>query len=183
MSRSDRLRHAANWLNLTTPVGLLVAGIGGARVRRGDHGLYVAEGYRFRFPDAGAFTIGDVVVTASTIERLEARTPGVLGHERQHARQYSVAGVWFLPAYLLGSAWSLARTGNPAWHNPLERHAGLLTGGYADEAGTPVGAVWTFRGRPGLSALSVRALRPSRRRAGGARSGSAGADRAGGADA
>jgi hypothetical protein len=71
MRRSDRLRHAANWLNLTTPVGLLVAGIGGARVRRGDHGLYVAEGYRFRFPDAGAFTIGDVVVTASTIQRLE----------------------------------------------------------------------------------------------------------------
>ena len=180
MRRSDRVRHTANWINLTTPVGLLVAGLGGARVRRQPDGLFVAEGYRFRFPDAGAFTIGDVVVTAATMARLEARTPGVLGHEKLHAQQYAVGGVWFLPAYLLGSAWSLARTGNPAWANPFERHAGLVTGGYAHaETGMPLGRAWTWRGAPGLTAV----LRPSRRRAGAERSGSAGAGRAGDAAA
>lgn len=176
MRPRDRLRHAANWLNLTTPVGLLVAGLGGARVSRAASGLLLAEGYRLRFPPAGAFTIGDVVVTTSTMARLEEQTPGVLDHERRHALQYAVAGVWFLPAYLLGSAWSLARTGNPAWENPLERHAGLHSGGYAHaETGTPFGPVWMFRGRPGLAALwPRRPLRRSRRTAGGAPSGPAG---------
>ena len=185
MRRTDRLRHTANWLNLTTPVGFLVAALGGARVRRLPSGLFVAEGYRFRFPAAGAFTIGDVVVTAGAMHRLEEATPGVLGHEQRHATQYAVGGVWFLPAYLLGSAWSLARTGHPAWRNPLERHAGLVTGGYADAGtGAGIGRVWTFRGRPGLSALRPgRPLRRWRRTAGAGPSDPAGGGRAGGAGA
>ncbi|MDO5534996.1 MAG: hypothetical protein Q4F65_10135 [Propionibacteriaceae bacterium] len=142
MRPSDRLRHTANWLNLTTPVGLFVAGLGGAHLRRSPDGLIWAERYRFRFPQAGAFTIGDVVITADTRAGLERRVPGVQGHEKRHAWQYAVAGVWFAPAYLLGSAWSLARTGNPAWKNPLERHAGLVTGGYARATGEFVGPVW-----------------------------------------
>lgn len=189
MRRRDRIRHTANWINLTTPVGLLVAGIGGARLRRRPEGIIVAEGYRFRFPNAGAFTIGDVVVTASTMEGLERRTPGVFGHEVAHAWQYAVAGVWFLPAYLLGSAWSLARTGSPAMRNPLERHAGLVAGGYAHDDGAPIGPVWTWRGAPGLSALGGwgaalrRPVRRSRRTAGGGPRGSAGGAHAGGAGA
>ena len=184
MRRRDRIRHIANWLNLSTPVGLLVAGAGGAHVRRRPDGIFVAEGYRFRFPVAGAFTIGDVVTTASTLSRLEGTMPGVFAHEVRHAWQYAATGVWFLPAYLLGSAWSLARTGSPALRNPLERHAGLVSGGYAGLDGAPIGPVWTWRGAPGLSALGTlraprRPIRRSRRTAGGAPSGSAGGSPAG----
>lgn len=182
MRRRDRIRHLANWVNLSTPVGLLVAGIGGARLRRRPDGIFVAEGYRFGFPAAGAFTIGDVVVTASTIARLEQRFPGVFAHEVRHAWQYAASGVWFLPAYLAGSAWSLARTGSPALKNPLERHAGLVTGGYTHPDGAPIGPVWMFLGSPGLTALRPRRrVRRSRRPAGGGPSGSAGDAPAGGA--
>ena len=132
MRRRDRIRHLANWLNLSTPVGLLVAGAGGARVRRHPDGIFVAEGYRFAFPVAGAFTIGDVVTTASTMDRLEARVPGVYAHEVRHAWQFAATGVWFLPAYLVASAWSLARTGSPALRNPLR-----FTGYDAPSLGTP----------------------------------------------
>lgn len=173
MLRRDRIRHLANWLNLSTPVGLLAAGAGGARVRRRPDGIFLAEGYRFRFPNAGAFTVGDVVITASSMERLAARTPGVYAHEVRHAWQYALTGVWFLPVYLLGSAWSLVRTGSPAMKNPLERHAGLVTGGYADLSGAPIGPLW----RP------LRGLRGWRRTAGGGPNGPAGDARADGAGA
>ncbi|MFP5416414.1 MAG: hypothetical protein ACLGHZ_05995 [Actinomycetes bacterium] len=144
-SATDHLRHALNWLNLTTPLGLAVARLGGARIRRTPARLFAAEGYRPRFPAAGAFTIGDVVITATDIDSLERRTPGVLGHERTHAAQYAVAGVWFLPAYLAGSAWSLLRAGDPATRNPLERHAGLVTGGYVHPVtGARLGAAWSW---------------------------------------
>lgn len=184
MRRRDRIRHVANWLNLSTPVGLIVAGIGGARIRLRPDGIYLAEGYRFRFPVAGAFTVGDVVTTASTIARLERHWPGVYDHEVRHAWQYAACGVWFLPAYLLGSAWSLVRTGSPALKNPLERHAGLVAGGYARPDGAPIGPIgpiWSFRGESGLTAL--RRVRWSRRPGGGARNDSAGDVRAGGAGA
>lgn len=180
MRRRDRIRHIANWINLTTPVGLLVAGVGRARVRRRSDGIIIAEGYRFGFPRAGAFTIGDVVVTASTIDHLEHHVPGVTDHEIRHAWQYAAGGVWFLPAYLMGSAWSLARTGSPALKNPLERHAGLVAGGYAHADGEPIGPIWEWRGQPGLSALIARRpVRRWRRTAGVAPSGSAGDARAG----
>lgn len=143
---ADRVRHVLNWCNLSTPVGLAIARLGGARIRRGERLLFEAEGYRLRFPVAGAFTVGDVVTTASTFAGLEARTPGVMGHERRHALQYALAGPWFLPAYLAGAAWSLLRTGDPAIRNPLERHAGLITGGYVHpETGVPLGTPWPWR--------------------------------------
>jgi len=146
-ARAHRVRRVANWLNLTTPLGLLVAAAGRARVRRGPDGLLVAEGYRLPFPVAGAFTIGDVVTTASTLEELERRTPGVTAHEGRHAWQYAVGGVWFFPAYAAGAAWSLLRTRDPGLRNPLERHAGLVSGGYVHPlTGAPTGPVWTLRG-------------------------------------
>lgn len=164
----DRLRHLANWVNLTTPAGLVVALAGGARPRREDDGLFVAEGHRWAFPRAGAFTIGDVVITASTLAALERSAPGVRGHEKRHAAQYAVAGVWFLPAYLACSGWSVVRSGHPALDNPFERHAGLVTGGYLDAAGTPLFVRW--RDRP---------LRRSSGRSGGAPSGAPDAPSAG----
>lgn len=168
----DRLRHLANWCNLTTPVGLWVALAGGAAPRREGDGLFVAEGYRWPFPRAGAFTIGDVVITASTMDALERSAPGVRGHEKRHATQYAVAGVWFLPAYLACSGWSLVRVGHPALGNPFERHAGLVTGGYLDATGVPLVTPW--RGRR---------LRRWSGRSDGGRNGAPGAPSAGDADA
>ena len=93
-------------------------------------GLILAEGYRFGFPIAGAFTVGDVIVTASDFDRLGAAQPDLLDHERRHSCQYAVLGPWFLPAYGVASAWSWWRAGDPATRNAFERHAGLVSGGY-----------------------------------------------------
>lgn len=133
-----------NLLNLSTPLGLAVARLGGARVRRGGRGLLLAEGYRLRFPVAGAFTIGDVVTTATTFGRLERHHPDVLAHEERHAWQWALTGPGFLPLYALASAFSWLRSGHPALLNVFERHAGLHTGGYL-AADLPV-PPWTGRG-------------------------------------
>ncbi|MDN5570720.1 MAG: hypothetical protein L0G22_05595 [Propionibacteriaceae bacterium] len=146
LTAAHRVRAAANWLNLTTPLGLGIALAGRARLRRGPDGLILAEGYRLRFPIAGAFTIGNVVATASDFPALERRLPGSLGHEGRHAWQYAVGGVWFFPAYALASGWSLLATGNPALRNPLERHAGLVTGGYVHPVtGDAAPLAWRWR--------------------------------------
>ncbi|QIK71687.1 hypothetical protein G7070_04630 [Propioniciclava coleopterorum] len=127
----DRLRAGANVLNLSTALGLAAALAGRARLRRGPHGLILAEGYRFGFPVAGAFTVGDVILTRGDFVRLGAAQPDLLEHERRHAMQYAVLGPWFLPAYLAAVAWSWWRAGDPATRNVFERHAGLVSGGYA----------------------------------------------------
>ena len=85
MRRRDRIRHLANWLNLSTPVGLLVAGAGGARVRRRPDGIFVAEGYRFAFPVAGAFTIDGF--GGPFITRLEGDPHNVVGISLPLVRQ------------------------------------------------------------------------------------------------
>lgn len=62
------VRRAANVLNLSTPFGLLVARLGGAEVTVDDEGVFWAEGYRLPFPVAGAFTVGNVVITGSRLD-------------------------------------------------------------------------------------------------------------------
>lgn len=138
-----RVRAAVNVLNLSTPLGLAVARLGGAAIRPWTRGLFLAEGYRLRFPVAGAFTIGNVVTTASTIEALRRRHPDVLAHEDRHAWQWCVTGPLFLPLYVAGAAWSWLRAGDPAVRNVFERHAGLVSGGYLAEGDPRV------RGWPG----------------------------------
>ncbi|OYO24475.1 hypothetical protein CGZ93_03555 [Enemella dayhoffiae] len=121
----------SNWVNLSTPLGLLVARIGGAGVRVGPEGLVLAEGYRFGFPVAGAFTVGNVVITAGDFDSLLRANPELLEHESRHAWQYAAClGVPFLPLYAVAAAWSFATTGDWASDNPFERAAGLLSGGY-----------------------------------------------------
>lgn len=138
------LRNAVNVVNLSTPLGHVVARVGGARVHRGDRGLWLAEGYRLGFPRAGAFTIGDVVITESSIERLAGVQPDVLAHEELHSWQWAAMGPIFLPLYVAASALSWIRTRDPAILNPFERHAGLVTGGYlAEDADVP--ALWRRR--------------------------------------
>lgn len=125
-----RRRVLVNLLNLTTPLGWAVARAGGARLRRGPAGLWLGEGYRPRFPVAGAFTVGDVVITARTFAELDRRTPGVLAHEARHAEQYARFGVGFFPLYGLAAGWSWLWYRHPALGNAFERQAGLVSGAY-----------------------------------------------------
>ncbi|MEL4359423.1 MULTISPECIES: hypothetical protein [unclassified Luteococcus] len=125
-------RTLGNWLNLSTPLGLSLALAGGARVRRGPRGLWLADGYRWRYPDGGAFTIGNVISTHHPdIDALFQRRDGLLAHEESHAWQWTMcAGLPFLPLYGAMTAWSLLRHGNLATGNFFECQAGLADGGY-----------------------------------------------------
>ena len=126
------LREVGNLVNLSTPLGVLLATAGGARIRRGPHGLLLAERTRLPMFAAGAMTVGNVVLTGGTFGDLVALLPRVLDHESRHASQWlAFGGLPFLPAYLLGGLWSLIRTGDRGSGNPFERAAGLADGGYA----------------------------------------------------
>ncbi|WP_375405685.1 hypothetical protein [uncultured Amnibacterium sp.] len=124
-------RRIGNIVNLSTVLGLLLARLGRARVRSGPHGLLLAEGVRLPFPDVGAVTIGNVVLTTGLFADLVRALPRVLDHESRHASQWlRWGGLPFLPAYLLGVAWSLLIARDRAAGNPFERAAGLEDGGY-----------------------------------------------------
>ena len=139
LTRAQRARRVANLVNLSTPFGLLVARVGGARRRPGPYGLVLAEGYRFRFPVASAFTLGDVIVTAHTFEALLRTHPELLDHEARHSRQYALSlGLPYLPLYTLAMGWSVLRTGDRASANVFERGAGLRAGGYVERPVRPL---------------------------------------------
>ena len=134
-----------NLLNLSTPLGVLLALLGHCRFRRGPRGLLLASDYRLPLPAAPAFTVGNVVISPRAAAYVEER-PALLGHEERHSWQYAAClGVPMVPLYLLASAWSYARGGDFGVHNVFERHAGLAAGGY-----------------PLLSARERRRPRPSR---------------------
>ena len=82
------VRLVGNVLNLTTPLGLVIARIGRARIRRGPRGLLLAEGYRLPFPIAGAFTVGSVITTGTTFTERLRWLPRLLEHEERHSWQY-----------------------------------------------------------------------------------------------
>lgn len=125
-----RLRSVANWVNLSTPLGLLVARAGGATVSRGARGTYLAMGYRHGFPVASAFTIGNVVTSRHDVAHF-VRRPRLLLHEDRHCTQYAVLlGVPMLPVYVLFVAVSWVVAGDHWSYNPLERLAGLADGSY-----------------------------------------------------
>ena len=127
---SWRVKQAVNVVNLSTPLGLLVAVIGRSRLRKGPRGLVLASDYRLPVPPAPAFTLGNVVVSPRPADHLDRR-PRLLLHEERHSWQYVVClGLPMLPLYLLGAAWSWVRGGDFGVHNPFERHAGLADGGY-----------------------------------------------------
>ncbi|MFF5264884.1 hypothetical protein ACFY4C_38675 [Actinomadura viridis] len=133
MRRADRLRRAVNLLNLSTPLGLLLAAAGTRRpprTLRGPGGLLIAGGYRLPLPVASAFTVGDVILVRGEPEALLGR-PALLRHEGRHATQYAFClGPVMIPAYLLCAGVSLALSGDHASYNPFERLAGLAEGGY-----------------------------------------------------
>ena len=127
------LRLVVNWLTLSTPFGLIIALFGRAKVRRERDGLWIAENCRLMLPDAGAFTVGNVIITGRRFADLEAHYPELLDHEAAHSSQWSLLGPLFLPLYLLWMAWSMLRTRNRATRNYLERWAGLKRGGYHED--------------------------------------------------
>ena len=139
LARRDRIRRLGNAVNLSTALGLAVARLGRASVRPGPRGLLLAEGYRLPFPVAGAFTVGDVLLTAG---RWDRHRPGLLEHEERHSWQWFwCAGLPFLPAYGVAMAWSVLRTGDRAAANAFERGAGLVRGGYRELPVRPLGPV------------------------------------------
>jgi hypothetical protein len=126
-----RKRSVLTALNGTTAVGLAVAVLSGARIRRGRDGILVAEGYRRRFPPAPCFTVGSVVLTRRSAEwLLHQNRAELFAHESRHAGQYALLGPLFWPAYWAACGVSWALTGSYGSHNPFERHAGLAAGGY-----------------------------------------------------
>lgn len=131
MTTWQRVRFIGNWIDLATPFGLLVSRLGGAALRQGPRGLYLADGYRYRFPVAAAFTIGNVVITRQSWGELLPTRPDLLVHEERHSTQYLVCGgLPFLPLYGLAMLWSYVSTRTPALGNAFERDAGLAAGGY-----------------------------------------------------
>lgn len=128
-----RVRRTGNLLNGSTALGLLACRVGRARRRAGPRGLILAEGYRLRFPRAGAFTVGNVVLTASDFESLQRGNGELLDHEDAHAWQwFYCGGLPFLPLYAVASAWSWLRRGDVASGNWFERGAGLARGSYLE---------------------------------------------------
>lgn len=148
------LRRLANLVNGSTLLGLVIAGAGRARVAPGPRGLWYAEGYALPFPVAGAFTVGNVIITPRSVRELG---PQALAHEERHTWQYMACGTFFLPLYLAGMVWSWVRTGDRAARNIFERAAGLQDGGYADVPVRPLRNLWV-RLSPGGPA---RAAQPS----------------------
>ncbi|MGH3734640.1 MAG: hypothetical protein ACRDT6_03305 [Micromonosporaceae bacterium] len=133
MTRGERLRMVVNWINLTTLLGLLVAVLGRAELRRGPHGLLVTGGYRLPVPKQECFTIGNVVGCRRPASwLLEPERAELLGHEAGHATQYAWLSVLFFPLYGLASLWSWLLTGGYGARNVFERKAGLAAGGYTD---------------------------------------------------
>lgn len=132
-----RARAVLNLLNASTPAGLALAVTTRCRLRRLPRGMVLASGYPFGFPRAAAFTVGDVVLTRSSAERILAR-PALLAHEERHSWQYAAClGLPFLPLYLLGAGWSWLTSGHVAVRNPFEQLAGLADGGYPTVSARP----------------------------------------------
>lgn len=144
MPRWKQARTVANWVNLSTPIGLALAIATRCSIRRGPNGLILALGYRPALPVAGAFTVGGVVFFRARFGRPEEH-PALLAHEESHSSQYACCGgLPFIPLYFAGAAWSWLRTGDPASRNPFERGAGLAAGGYRERPAMP----WASALRP-----------------------------------
>jgi hypothetical protein len=134
------LRFVGNYINLSTIVGLGVAKIGRAEIKRGPRGLYLGEGYRLKFPIAGAFTIGNVITASTTWDSMLRSYPLLIKHEERHTWQYLYCfGLPYYIPYVIFMGWSVLRTGDRAARNLFERQAGLAAGGYVDYPVRPIG--------------------------------------------
>jgi hypothetical protein len=146
------VKVGVNFVNLSTVVGLLAGVLGRARFSRGPRGLVFANGYKLGFPVAGAFTIGNVVL--SKHDRSYFDNAALVRHEERHSWQYFwLIGLPLLPLYVVGVIISFLLTGDPASRNPFERLANLKDGGYVERPIQPLGTTVTqafsvLRSRP-----------------------------------
>ena len=146
------MKVVGNVVNLTTLAGLGVGVIGRARFSRGPRGLVFANGYKLGFPMAGAFTIGNVVL--SKHERSYFDDAALVRHEERHSWQYfCLIGLPMLPLYVVAVVVSFLLTGDPASRNLFERMANLKEGGYVERPIQPIGKTVTqafsvLRSRP-----------------------------------
>ena len=125
-----RVKAVANAVNGSTLLGLGIATVGRARLTRGPRGLVLATGCRLSFPRAGAFTVGNVVLTRHDLAWLSRRKQ-VLVHEERHSWQFAVTlGLPMLPLYVAAAGWSYLRGGDFSTYNVFEVRAGLEDGGY-----------------------------------------------------
>ena len=131
MTTWQRLRVIVNWINLMTPLGVLVARVGGGVRHRGPYGLVIYTGYRLPFPNAGAFTLGNVITTRFGPEYLlAAGRDALLGHEARHSVQAAVLGPLLLPLYAVACGYSWAISADIGGRNLFEVWAGLEAGSY-----------------------------------------------------
>lgn len=143
MRPAHRVRATANWVNLSTPAGLLLAAAASTGARRARNGLWLAHGYRLPVPAAPAFTLGSVVLlrrpSGPGQDPVGAVPRRLLDHEERHATQYAWCGGIVMPAlYVAAAGWSWLRTGDLASANPFERRAGLADGGYSERPVRPL---------------------------------------------
>ncbi|MBO2460953.1 hypothetical protein [Actinomadura violacea] len=144
MKPAYRVRSVVNAVNLSTPLGLLLAVAatrrsgGGPRLRGAGDGLLVAGGYRPPVPIASAFTVGNVILVRGDASMLLSN-PRLLQHEARHSTQYAwCLGVVMIPLYLACAGISMALCGDWASFNPFERLAGLEDGGYEGRPLRPI---------------------------------------------
>lgn len=145
MNTWQRTREVANWLNLSTPVGLLLAAGTGCRIARGERGIFLVRNYAPQLPRAGAFTVGNVVFFRAALSG-PVPYPRLLKHEETHSTQYALClGLPFIPLYLAAAAYSWLRTADPASRNVFERAAGLISGGYRENPVRTLGSARAAR--------------------------------------
>lgn len=147
MDHGACVRNLGNLVNLSTPLGLALALASGAQVRR--HGcLLVAERARMGWLNAGAMTVGSVVlVPGRSLDEAQERIPLLLAHEEEHAWQWAACfGLPFIPLYFAAAGWSMLLCGDRASANIFERQAGLRAGGYPERPRRPLSALLA-RGR------------------------------------
>jgi hypothetical protein len=130
MTRWQTVKLVLNFINLSTLAGFGVGAIGRARFSHGPRGLYFGSGYKLGFPIAGAFTIGNVILTKHERAYLDNQ-PTLVRHEERHSWQFFwLLGLPMLPLYVVGVVISWLLTGTPGSRNPFEQLAGLQDGGY-----------------------------------------------------
>ncbi len=125
---AQRLRELLNWLNGSTPAGLVIARSGRSVLARHTDGIWTATQYR-GFASRRPFTVGNVLITRHSADELRNR-PLLRAHEARHATQWAVLGPAFVPLYFGAALVSRALTGDDAAVNPFELLAGLSDGGY-----------------------------------------------------
>ncbi|MCU0264345.1 MAG: hypothetical protein MUF09_11885 [Candidatus Nanopelagicales bacterium] len=144
MRGAHRVRAIVNWVNLSTPSGLVLARVAAGRPRRARNGMWLVHGYRLPIPPAPAFTVGSVVLLRAGLpgagrDPVGAVPRQLLDHEERHVTQYAWCGGVLMPiGYVAAAGWSWLRTGDFASRNVFERRAGLADGGYRERPLRPL---------------------------------------------